>query len=393
MTLSIAGHHPHHPPSQTGASSAPIRVMHIIDKLSVSGSGVHGITKAIEWWIPRFDKKEFQFMVCSLRSPEPAGEILNQKGIPTVFLSKRKFSPTTLTGILRLINYEKPDILHLHGYGATTFGRIASLLTGVPNIVHEHAVLPKQPIYQTIVDKLLSPLTTKALAVSTQVYEFMHTVRQENRKKLETLIIGIPLDEFQAPPPAQVSAIRQQLGITAEESVICTIGRLDVQKGQTYLLKAAPAILQAFPNTRFLIVGDGPDLSKLQAIAQTEGVSERVIFTGLRRDVPTLLALTDVVAIPSIFEGGPLTLLEAMNLSKPVVGTPVGFMADLIKDGESGLLVPCHNVSQLAEKIIFLLQNPQLAKTMGNRARHICQNYDISRSQQRLREIYQELVV
>ena len=384
----------HHTLSRNSVSSVgPIRVMHVIDKLSVSGSGVHGITKAIEWWVPRFDQNEFQFMVCSLRAPEPAGEVLNQKGIPTVFLNKGKFSPSTLTSLLTLINVQKPHVLHLHGYGATNFGRIASLLTGVPNIVHEHAVLPKQPLYQTVADKLLSPLTTKALAVSTQVYEFMHTVRQESFKKLETLIIGIPLNEFQTPPPHQVLETRTRLGIALEEQVVCTIGRLDTQKGQTYLLKAAATILKTLPNTRFLIVGDGPDLDKLQTIAQAEGVSEQVIFTGLRRDVPALLALSDLVVIPSIFEGGPLTLLEAMNLRKPVVGTPVGFMEDLIKEGETGFLVPCRDSTQLAEKITFLLENPGLAKTMGDNARDICQHYDISRSQQRLSEIYRELAI
>ncbi|MEM9809039.1 MAG: glycosyltransferase family 4 protein [Cyanobacteria bacterium P01_D01_bin.56] len=369
----------------------PIRVMHVIDKLSVAGSGVHGITKAIEWWVPRFNKKEFQFTVCSLRTPEPAGELLNRKGIPTVFLDKGKFSPGTLTALMRLMKYEQPHVLHLHGYGATNFGRLASWLTGVPNIVHEHAVLPKPPLYQSVADTLLSPLTTKALAVSTQVYDFMHAVRKERRNKLETLIIGIPLDEFQAPPQQQVQATRSQLNIAPAEPVICTIGRLDAQKGQTHLLRAAPKILQTFPKARFLIVGDGPDLRKLQSLVKTEGITERVTFTGLRRDIPALLSLSDVVAIPSIFEGGPLTLLEAMNLAKPIVGTPVGFMPDLIEDGKSGFLVPCRNASQLAEKIIFLLQHPQVAKTMGQQAQDICQNYDISRSQQRLGEIYRDL--
>lgn len=382
----------HYPvPSDSRPGVAPIRVMHVIDKLSVSGSGIHGITKAIEWWVPRFNKKEFQFTICSLRTPEPAGEMLNQKGIPTFFLSKGKFDPSTLTSLLRLIHYESPHVLHLHGYGATNFGRLASLLTGIPNIVHEHAVLPKQPLYQTIADRLLSPLTTKALAVSKQVHDFMHSVRQESLKKIETLIIGIPLNEFQTPAPSQVLETRTRLGIPPGQQVVTTIGRLDTQKGQTYLLKAAATILKTQPNTYFLMVGDGPNLAKLQAIAQAEGVADQVIFTGLRRDVPALLALSDVIAIPSIFEGGPLTLLEAMHLRKPVVGTPVGFMPELIKEGETGFLVPCHNATQLADKITFLLQNPQLAKAMGDRAREICQRYDISHSQQRLGEIYREL--
>lgn len=372
-------------------TAEPIRVMHVIDKLSVSGSGVHGITRAIEWWIPRFDPQQFQFTVCSLRAPELAGELLRQKGIPVVFLNKGKFDPSTLTRLIALIKRKRIHVLHLHGYGATNFGRLASLLTGIPNIVHEHAILPDPPLYQRLADTLLSPLTTRAIAVSKPVRDFMCRVRQENPKKLETLIIGVPLAEFQAPDAKTVLETRTQLGITPEEQVVCTVGRLDTPKGHTYLLKAAVAILKELPQTRFLIVGDGPELSQLKAVSQQEGVAERIIFTGLRQDVPALLALSDVAAIPSINEGGPLTLLEAMNLQKPVVGTPVGFMGDVIQDGETGFLVPCKSVKQLADKLIFLLKNQQLAQKMGERAWQICQNYDISSSQQRLSEIYREL--
>lgn len=90
-------------------------------------------------------------------------------------------------------------------------------------------------------------------------------------------------------------------------------------------------------------------------------------------------------------KGGPSALFEAMNLRKPVVATPVGLMGEVIRDGETGFLVPCQNVSLLAEKIIFLLKNPQLCETMGEKGSQICQNYDISYSVQRLAKIYQEL--
>lgn len=370
-----------------------IRVMHVIDKLSVSGSGVHGITKAIEWWIPRFDADRFQFTVCSLRSPEPAGEVLANQGIKVFFLSKGKFDPSTLTSLMALVKRERVDVLHLHGYGATNFGRLVSLLTGIPNIVHEHVVFANQPLYQTVADTLLSPLTTKALAVSEPVRAFMHDVRKEREKTLETLIIGIPLAEFQAPEPSEVKNTRDRLGLSYQEQIVCTVGRLDIQKGQAYLLKAASAILKSCPNTRFLIVGDGPALLNYQAIADQEGITEKVIFTGLRRDVPALLALSDVVAIPSIFEGGPLTLLEAMNLNKPVVGTPVGFMGELISEGETGFLAPCKDSQLLAEKIVFLLQNPEVAKGMGIKGGEACKQYDISQSVNRLADIYAELAI
>lgn len=370
----------------------PIRVMHIVDKLSVSGSGIHGVTRVIERWITHFDPQQFQFCVCSLRSPEASGEIFEKRGIHIYFLSKGKFDPTTLISLLKLIKQEKPNILHLHGYGSTNFGRLASWLTGVPNIVHEHAILPNQPLYQTIVDALLSSLTTKAIAVSNPVREFMLSTRKIQLQKLETIIIGLPLAEFQTPNLGKVEKIRQELGISLTEKVIVALGRLDTVKGQIYLLRAAISILKKLPRSRFLIVGDGPDMLMLQAYAKKEGIEKQVIFVGFQQDISVFFALADVVAIPSLNEGGPLTLFEAMIFRKPVVGTTVGLMPEVIREGETGFLVPCKNPDLLAKKITDILINPNLAQSMGEKAWKVCQNYDISKSVERLTEIYQELV-
>lgn len=369
----------------------PVNVMHVVDKLSVSGSGVHGVTKAIESWILRFDPKQFQFSVCSLRSPEPAGETLEEKEIPVFFLSLSKFDPRTITSLLAVVKREQPHILHLHGYGATNFGRIVSFLTGIPNIVHEHAIFYDQPLYQTVADTFLSPLTGKAIAVSEPVRIFMIQNRKIKSEKVETSIIGVPIAEFPVPEPNKVQKIRNDLGISSDEQVVCNVSRLDTVKGQVYLLKAAVSILKELPKTRFLIVGDGPDMSMLQSVAQQEGIAERVIFTGFRRDINVVFSISNVVAIPSLLEGGPLTLFEAMNLRKPVVGTPSGIMGEVIRDGETGFLVPLKNTDLLAKKIVYLLKNPQLAKTMGEEGWKIAQNYDISHSVQRLSEIYREL--
>ncbi|MGD1805631.1 glycosyltransferase family 4 protein [Dapis sp. BLCC M126] len=369
----------------------PILVMHIIDKLSVSGSGIHGVTRAIERWLPRFDPQHFQFCICSLRSPEEIGKIFEEKGIPIFFLDKGKFDPTTLTSLLTLIKQEEPDILHLHGYGATNFGRLASKLTGVPNIVHEHVVVQNQPFYQTVADTILSSLTTKAIAISPPVREFMVNQRKIRPEILETFFYGIPLAEFQLPNQSEVDRERESLGIAADEQVVFYVGRLDEQKGLIYLLKAAILILKELPKTRFLIVGDGPDMPMLKSFSEKEKISDRLIFTGFRENIPVLLGLADVVAIPSLHEGGPITLFEAMNLHKPVVGTPVGLMGEAILEGETGHIVPCKNVDMLAKRLIHILLNPQLAHSMGEKAWEVCQNYDISNSVQRLGEIYQDL--
>lgn len=373
------------------AESKSIHVMHIIDKLSVAGSGVHGVAKALEWWIPAFDPNKFRFSLCSLRSPEPAGEVFTKQGTPVHFLDKNKFDPTTIPALVSLIKREKPDIIHLHGYGATNFGRIASFFTGVPNIVHEHTVIDDQPLYQTIADTVLAPLTTTAIAISKPVYDFM--VERRKLTPSHTFFYGLPLDEFQAPAPAQVEQTRQALGIPSEESVVCNVGRLDTQKGQLYLLQAAVSVLKTLPNTRFLIVGEGPDRDMLETFAKENGIEQQVTFTGLRKDVPALLALSEVVAIPSLWEGGPITLFEAMNISKPVIGTPVGLMGNVIQEGETGFVVPKETSEPLAEKLIYLLQNPDKAKAMGAKGGEICQQYDISHSAGQLSTIYTDLAL
>lgn len=365
--------------------------MHVIDKLSVSGSKIHGVSRALERWIPRFDSNQFLFSIVSLRAPEAAGEIFKKIGIKVFFLNRGKFDPRTLTDLLSITKSEQPHILHLHGYGATNFGRLVSKFNNIPNIVHEHSTIPNQPFYQSLSDSLLAPLTTKAIACSEPVSEFMIKERKVQRDKLEALFYGLPLEEFAIPDKTKLTEARTQLGIFPQEQVVCNVGRLDTQKGQIYLLTAAKLVLREQPKCRFLIVGEGPDLWMLQEFAQRQYLNNKVIFTGHRDDVPNLLAMSNVVAIPSLWEGGPLTLFEAMNLKKPVVGTPVGLMEKVIQDGKTGFIVPPENSDLLAEKIIFLLKNVSLAEQMGRKGWKVCQNYDISHSVRRLSEIYMEL--
>ena len=296
--------------------------------------------------------------------------------------------------LVSIIKKEKPDILHLHGYGASNFGRIASLFCKIPNIVHEHVYIPNQPLYQTIADTILSPLTTKAIACSKSVRDFMIEDRKIKLEKLEILLYGLPLAKFQAPNIDKVLEVKGSLGIAPEHKIVCCVGRLqNSQKGQIFLLKAAALILKELPETQFLIVGDGPDLQKFQSVAKEEGIENNVIFTGFRDDIPAILELSDIFAMPSLYEGFPIALVEAMNLRKPIVGFPANGIQEAITDGVNGFLVPFGNIGLLAERIIYLLKNPKEAKNMGGKAWEVCQGYDISNSVQRLGEIYSELGV
>jgi glycosyltransferase involved in cell wall biosynthesis len=372
-------------------ASRPIRIMHIIDKLGVSGSSIHGITQALTWWIPHFDPQQFEFHVVSLRAREAGGEVLARVGIPVTFLSKGKLDPTTIPALLALVKREKPDVLHLHGFGAANFGRIVSRLTRIPNIVHEHAVIQDQPLYQTVADAVLSPLTDRAIAISKPVHRYMVEGRKINPDKLVTFFYGIPLDSFRASEPEVIAQKRAELGIAPDAPVVCSVGRLDTLKGQSYLIRAAAMVARSLPQVRFVIVGNGPDMAMLTELAREAGVSENVIFTGFRPDVADMVSMADVIALPSLSEGGPITLFEAMQMHKPVVGTPAGMMPEVIHEGETGFIVPVKSVETLAEKLLYLLENPEEARQMGEKGWEVCQQYDLIHSVQQLSQIYREM--
>jgi glycosyltransferase involved in cell wall biosynthesis len=379
-------------PNQNHCGTNSLFVMHVIDKLSVSGSGLHGVSRALERWLSDLRFQGFKFGIISLRAPEPAGEIFEKLGVHVHFLDKGKFDPTTYSSLVSILKKEKPNILHLHGYGATNFGRIASLFCKIPNILHEHVYIPNQPLYQTMADTILSPLTTKAIACSKSVRDFMIEDRKINPDKVEILLYGLPLARFKAPNIDKVREIKNSLGIAPAHKIVCCVGRLqNSQKGQIFLLKAAALIIKEFPQTSFLIVGDGPDLSKFQSVAKEEGIDNNIIFTGFRDDIPAILELSDIFAMPSLYEGFPIALVEAMNLRKPIVGFPANGIQEAITDGVNGFLVPFGNIELLAERIIYLLKNPKEGQKMGEKAWKVCQNYDISFSVQRLGEIYKEL--
>ena len=372
-------------------SHEKIRVLHVMDKLGVGGSSIHGVTRALSWWLPRMDQSEFEFSVCSLREPEDAARFFKHENITVQFLDRGKFDPRTVWDLLTIIQKAEPDILHLHGYGSTNFGRIAGALVGIPRIVHEHVVIEDQPAYQTLADSILSPLTTQAIAISPPVRDFMIERRQINPQKLETFFYGIPLEDFTPSEDTVIRRKRRDLGLRSDQPVVCCVGRIDTQKGQRYLISAAAKVTEELPDAAFLIVGDGPKLEQRKRQRERLGLADTVLFLGHRDDVPDLLAMSDVMALPSLWEGGPITLFEAMRVGKPVVGTPVGLMPDVIEDGQTGYLVPPKEVEPLAARLVGLLQNPDRAEQMGKAARETVKEYDMSKAVERLSRVYREV--
>ena len=191
-------------------------------------------------------------------------------------------------------------------------------------------------------------------------------------KKITVIYNAIDVNAFHNPDIDRDAKLKE-LGLPSNSSVITAIGRVTHQKGHIYLVEAAEMILQAFSNIYFLIVGDDtvdPEVAKaVREAIRAKGLEGRVILTGVRTDVPEILAITDVFVLPSLWEGLSIVLLEAMAAGVPVVVTDVGSNAEVVEDGVSGFVVPPKNPVLLAQRIQELLGNPQRAAEMAEAAR------------------------
>src|SRR5512140_3598820 len=317
-----------------------VAVLHVCDKFGVRGSSIHGVSRLFSWWFPRYDPARFAVSLCGLKHPEPATAWLAGQGIPVHHLGRSRFDPRIATDLARLARRLDARVLHVHGYAAADFGRIASRLAGCRLVLHEHFADPRMPAYQGVADRLLAPLTDAAIAARHSTREFLVSQRHVPARKVRLIWNGAPLDEFAPVTRERALRVRRDLGIGGSAPVVGTIGRLNAQKGHRHLLDAAALVLRRLPAARFVIAGDGDLLPELQRQAQQLGIASAVVLAGHRADVPDLLGAFDVFCLSSLYEGTPLALFEAMAAGKAIVSTSVDGCREVLDDGVTGLLVP-----------------------------------------------------
>jgi glycosyltransferase involved in cell wall biosynthesis len=372
-----------------------IHVLLANDHLGI-GNSIHGVGRLFSLWAPRFDSGRFNITICILRPRDKLGERLEEEfrrmGVEIQFFERGKFDPFTLLDFLRVIREKKIDVMHLQAYGASTFGRLAGAIAGIPVIVHAHDDASYYPWYQRLADLILCKFTDKAIAVSESVKESCVRKRKISMDRMLVFHNGIPLEKFQVLGLEEIDQQRRCFNIDPNAKVIGTVGKLREEKGTKYLLEAARKVLQVLPNTIYLIVGDGPLRADLEKLVSHLKIEDRVVFAGFRHNMPAILSLFDIVVMPSLTEGSPLALLEAMAMGKPIIGTNVGGIGEILQDGKTGLLIPPKSSEVLADKIIYLLKNQKTAGEMGLRAKEESRKYDVNVYVRRLEELYSELV-
>jgi hypothetical protein len=167
-----------------------LNVLQICDHLGWEGSRMHGVKRLFSWMIPRFDPARFNVSLVSLRKKDLSEETLESFGVDISYLHKSRFDPATLTALLKVIDRKSIDILHMHGYGATTFGRGAAAIRRLPAILHEHANLTDTPWFQKVADRALEPFTDIAIAVSRSTADFVINARLVPARKVKVFYLG-----------------------------------------------------------------------------------------------------------------------------------------------------------------------------------------------------------
>ena len=301
-------------------------------------------------------------VLCLREKGEFSGEI-EKLGIP-VFLLPQKPSGVDYFAffkVARLLRKQHIDIVHTHNTQPMIDGVIGSLLAGVRTIIHtDHArSFPDKKKYM-FAEWFLSHFVYRVVGVSEHTAQNLHHYEKIPLRKISVIYNGI--DRAIRNIPMNVPQKRKELGIVNSGPVIGLGVRLSQQKGITFLLDAMPQIVEHFPEITLVIAGSGHLEKELKEKTVSLNLHRNVLFTGLRTDMQEVLRLFDCYVLPSLWEGLPMVLLEAIAIGCPVVATDVGGNRSIIQTGKNGILVKPGDSTALANAVIAILNNPEKKK-------------------------------
>lgn len=292
-------------------------------------------------------------------------------------------------GLARMLRAERPAIFHAHLSWplAAKWALAASVLARLPTVATIQ-LIPEFRLERSsrLQLRVLAAGVDRYIAVSRDVADELAERFGWPAAKIEVGYNAVEIERFGGPSPA---GLREQIGGDAKRPLVLTPARLDEQKGHPVLLRAAAEL----PGVDFVLAGEGPERPALEALATELGIAERVHFLGYRADIPQLLAACDVFALPSLYEGSSLAVLEAMAAGRPVVSSAIGGTDELIDDGVDGLLVAPGDADGLAGALGRLLDDTELRKAFAQRARQrVERDFTPTAMTQRVEAIYAELI-
>ena len=345
------------------------------------------------------DKERFRAVVVTLYPGQPLEtELEGQEGIRLFSLNRKgKFDFGILLPLVRLLRREKVHVIQPFLSPATFFGLTAAILARVPvEVVTERCGVRRdtklgENLYRFVEDRL-TRFVDVAVANSESGREFLVS-RGIEAKKTRVIYNGVNSERVTT-SEAEVAALRSSLGIAATAPVIGIVASLTAAKDYPTFLRSARIVLDSRPSARFLIVGDGPLRRELEATAAQLGLADSALFAGHQMRVAPLIGSFDVAVLSSCdYEGCSNYLLEAMGIGRPVVATDIGGNRELVRRGETGLLVPPRDPAALAAAVLTLLDDRALVSRLTDAARaRFLAGFSVPIMVRQYEQLYEELL-
>ncbi len=372
------------------------RIIYIIDRL-----GMGGAERLMVPILKHLDKKHFLPRVCFLQnqSDSSIAEKIRELGISVDFIPVRRLrNPSNIPRLIKYLRQYHADLVHTQLEFSDILGNIASKILRLPSVCTVHTLPPHEKRIRAKLRQRLFWLShrifcNRVIAVSEGARKYYLNISKNQPGKVKTIYNGIDPDRFITIEKSKQIKLRRELGIAEDASILITVAVLRPQKGLQYLIDALPAIIKAIPNVYYLVVGSGDYKTALVEMAENAGLKKRIIFSGMRSDIPELLSIADVFVLPTLTEALPTVLMEAMAARKPIIASDVGGVPEIISDKENGFLLPPKDPAKLAEACIELVTAPDLRKKMGDAGwKTVNKIFNIRRQVKQLEILYDELL-
>ena len=377
-----------------------LRVLHPITRLTLGGSSENTIASCVA-----LDRAGYQCLVATSFRESDASSLddARRRGCRVVDIPAlgREIAPlgdlAALAELVRSIRRERPAIVHTHTSKAGFVGRLAAVIARVPAVIHQpHGHIfygyysPRRTAVFTALERMAARWTDRIITL-TDRGAAEHLARGIGRaEQYVTVPSGVPTAELRATAPPRGEA-RARLGLDPDAFVVVGLGRLVPIKGFDLLVRALPAVAEQVPSARVLLVGDGAERQRLEAVAASLDVTRQLRLAGETLDVAAYLAAADVVAVPSRNEGMGRVIVEAMALGLPVVATAVGGIPDVVTDGECGRLIAPEDVDALSAALIELGRDPALRRKLGEAAVQRAEAFSTAVAREKLLAVYASL--
>lgn len=371
------------PPAEPGRR---VKVLLITHDLNIGGLQRVAVDIALN-----LDRARYEVAVCALREGGPFEKDLEEAGIPVhkVPGTPGRVDYCSFWKIRAVIARVKPDVVHTHNTQPFIEGTLAAMLAGRPVVVHtDHGrQFPDKRRYMWL-EWLASKAASAIVSVSDDNKASL--VRYEHIAEEAIQVIPNGIDDKKYRAGIDHDLKRAGLGVERDAwPVVGWCGRLSPEKGLPVLIRAVPELVRRYPRLRLLLMGDGPVRHALETLAESEGVASHVRFLGARSDVPEVLQVLDLFVLPSLREGLPLVLLEAMAAGVPIVATDVGGNRQAVQEGANGVLVPPDDPESIAQAVSRLLDDESLRQAFSHEARRrFADQFTVGRMVERYEDVY-----